>query len=268
MKNPMYAALVAIGAVMFVSCEKHESAEQPKPAEAEKPVAMAEKPVAKTEKPAEKAEKPTKEKKGSGFVELFNGKNLDGWTPSKENPDCYTVKDGILIVEGGRGHLFYSGEVNGANFKDFELKVRAKTMPNSNSGVFFHTKYQDEGWPENGYEAQVNTSYKDPKKTGSLYGVENIIVLKEGQKEPKGGKNMIRDKAPSTDGEWFDYHIIVKGSQVEIKVDGKTTVKYTEPEGGPDSNFSGRRLSEGTFAIQAHDADSVVHYERFAVKPL
>ena len=203
-----------------------------------------------------------------GFIELFDGKSLEGWTPSKENPDSYSVKDGKLIVRGGRSHLFYTGEINGGKFKDFELKVRAKTFPYANSGVYFHTEYQDEGWPGKGYECQVNSTHKDPKKTGSLYGVINILVLAEGQNPPKGGEHIEREKAPSTDGEWFDYHIIVKGREIEIKVNGETTVKYTEPEGGPASNFGGRRLSEGTFAIQAHDPDSEVHYERWAVKPL
>ncbi len=204
-----------------------------------------------------------------GFVELFNGKDLAGWTPSSENPESFSVSDGILVVKGGKSHLFYTGEVNGAKFKDFELKVRAKTLPGANSGVYFHTALQAEGWPEQGYECQVNSTHKDPKKTGSLYGVKNIVVVAEGQDVPKGGDADVREKAPSTDGEWFDYHITVQGRRIVIRVNGEVTVDYTEPEGGPASpGFAGRRLGEGTFAIQAHDPDSEVHYERFAVKPL
>ena len=203
----------------------------------------------------------------AGFVDLLNGKDLTGWTASKENPDSYSVKDGLLIVKGGRSHLFYTGKVNGGSFKNFELKIRAKTFPGANSGVYFHTKYQDTGWPDNGYECQVNSTHKDPKKTGSLYGIKNILVLKEGQKEPKGD-NILREKAPSTDGEWFEYHIKVTGKTVVIKVNGETTVSYTEPEAGPESNFKGRKLSEGTFGIQAHDPDSEIHYEYIRVRVL
>jgi len=199
------------------------------------------------------------------FVPLFNGKSLDGWTASKENPDSFSVKDGVLIVKGGRSHLFYSGKVNGGSFKDFELKLKAKTMPNANSGVYFHTKYQDKGWPGNGYECQVNSTHKDPKKTGSLYGVVNILVLKEGDKEPKGGVHIKRDKAPSTDGEWFDYHITVKGKKITIKVNGETTVEYTEPD---DLEATGRKISKGTFAIQAHDPKSEIHFKDIQVKVL
>lgn len=245
------ALAVALSALsfLFVSC-------QDEPAVPEKPSAEGE--PAKGEASA-----------GDGFIELFNGENLDGWTTSKENPDSYSVKDGILVVKGGKSHLFYTGDVNGGQFDDFHLKVRAKTFPGANSGVYFHTQPQDEGWPDIGYEAQVNSTHKDPKKTGSLYAVKNIIVLKEGQEPPKGGEHEQRDAAPSTDGEWFDYDIIVKGQQITIKVNGETTVDYTEPEGGPGiANSPGRKLSKGTFAIQAHDPDSEVHYERFAVKPL
>ena len=57
-----------------------------------------------------------------------------------------------------------------------------------------------------------------------------------------GGKHIKRDKAPSTDGEWFDYHITVKGRKITIKVNGETTVEYTEPDGVE----GGRKLGEGT----------------------
>ena len=199
------------------------------------------------------------------FVPLFNGKSLDGWTASKENPDSFSVKDGVLIVKGGRSHLFYSGKVNGGSFKNFELKLKAKTMPNANSGVYFHSKYQDKGWPSNGYECQVNSTHKDPKKTGSLYGVVNILVLKEGDKEPKGGVHLKRDKAPSTDGEWFDYQITVTGKKITIKVNGETTVEYTEPD---DLEATGRKIDKGTFAIQAHDPKSEIHFKDIQVKVL
>jgi len=222
------------------------------------------------EQPSEETKAPeAPAAEGDGFVELLNGENLDGWTASKENPESFSIVDGKLIVKGGKSHLFYTGEVEGANFKDFHLKVRAKTFPKANSGVYFHTEYQDEGWPSKGYECQVNSTHKDPKKTGSLYGVKNIIVLQEGQEPPKGGDHEKREAAPSTDGEWFDYDIIVKGKQITIQVNGETTVDYTEPDGGPGIEKSpGRKLDSGTFGIQAHDPDSEVHYERFAVKPL
>jgi hypothetical protein len=212
---------------------------------------------------------------GKKWVSLFDGKSLKGWTASKENPDSFSVKKGTLIVDGGRSHLFYTGNVNGGNFKNFELKLRVKTMKNANGGVYFHTAYQDEGWPSQGFECQVNTSQKDPKKTGSLYGIANVYVAMEPE-EPfiirvdKAGAQVYREKAPSTDGEWFDYHIIVKDEDVTLKVNGETTVQWKQPPGyaGPNPGSAGRVLGSGTFALQAHDPNSVTHYQDIQVKVL
>ncbi len=194
---------------------------------------------------AEKADKAEK-----GFVTLFNGKNLDGWKAS-ENKEACKVEDGNIILHGKRSHLFYTGKVNGGEFKDFEFKCEVKTWPNANAGVYFHTEYQESGWPSKGYEAQVNNTHKDPRKTGSLYAIKDIT------------------KAPAKDGEWWTYHIIVKGKRIVLKVNGKTTVDYTEPE-KPErpNNMKGRLLGKGTFAFQAHDPGSKVAIRNVRVKVL
>lgn len=203
------------------------------------------------------------------YASLFNGKDLEGWTPAKENPDSFFVEDGVLILKGGRCHLFYTGDVNGGIFKNFELKLQVKTTPGSNSGVYIHTQYQDTGWPDNGYECQVNSTHRNSNKTGSLFAVQNILVLKPGQKPSSVGENTIRETSPSTDGEWFDYRIVVSGSNIKTYVNGELLVDYDEPEGGPNHpQFKGRKLSEGTFALQAHDPKCEVHFRNIKVKVL
>ncbi|MEL6110400.1 MAG: DUF1080 domain-containing protein, partial [Planctomycetota bacterium] len=118
-------------------------------------------------------------------------------------------------------------------------------------GIYFHTKYQPTGWPKYGYECQVNVSHKDPKKTSSLYGVDNVA-------DP-GVK----------DNEWYTQEIIVKGRRIQLIVNGKTLVDHTEPEGKePFSKSFERRLGEGTFALQAHDPMSTVYFKNLRVKPL
>ncbi len=183
----------------------------------------------------------------NGWISLFNGKNLDGWKAS-ENEGTFTVQDGVLIVHGKRSHLFYTGPVNGANFKNFEFQADVKTHEHANSGIYFHTKYQQDGWPGKGYECQVNTSHSDVKKTGGLYGVQDV------NKYP-----------PSEDGKWFHYYIKVVGKHVTIKIDGKTTVNWIEPE---NWQGRGRKIDHGTFALQGHDPGSVVHYKNIQVRPL
>ena len=206
------------------------------------------------------------------WTSLFNGKDLTGWKSNEEVPGVFTVENGELKVSGGRAHLFYVGEKGDAKFQSFELKLKVKTTPGSNSGVYVHTKYQDKGWPDAGYECQVNSTHTDPKKTGSLYGVINVLALLEGQKEPEGGKHIKVPMAPSTDGEWFDYLIKVEGKHITLSVNGKVTVDFTEPEGWDPAkelkNMPGRKLSEGTIAIQGHDPKSTTFYKDIAIKVL
>lgn len=184
-----------------------------------------------------------------GFVSLFDGKSLEGWKKAEENPQSWQVEDGKLVCDGPRSHLFYVGDL--APFKSFHFKADVKTTPGSNSGIYFHTKYQPTDWPKYGYECQVNISHRDPKKTSSLYGVENVA-------DPG-----------VEDNEWYTQEIIVRGRHIVLKVNGRTLVDFTEPN--DQESFSDRferRLGEGTFALQAHDPDSKVYFRNLRVKKL
>ena len=102
---------------------------------------------------------------------MFNGKSLEGWKAS-ENQDSWKVADGTLVCHGPRSHLFYAAEKE--TFKNFEFECEVMTTPGSNAGIYFHTRYQETGWPRYGLECQVNVTQSDPKKSGSLYGVVDI----------------------------------------------------------------------------------------------
>jgi hypothetical protein len=135
------------------------------------------------------------------------------------------------------------GPVENANFKNFELKVDVMTEKQSNGGIFFLTKYLEEGWPEQGYEAQVNNTFdRDPRKTGSLYNIQDIL------------------EQHVKDFEWFTEHIIVKGNRIIIKINGKKLVDWTPTEG--------ERTPAGTIALQGHDPGSTIHYKNIRIKPL
>lgn len=179
-----------------------------------------------------------------GWISLFDGKSLNGWKAS-DNPASFRVEDGKIIVDGPRAHLFYAGPVANADFKDFEFKAEVMTFPGANSGIYFHTRFQETGWPGIGYEAQVNATQSDRRKTGSLYGVKDVL-----------------DVAPHADQEWFEYHITVSGKRIVHRINGKVVMDHVEP----DSISGRRRLSSGTFALQAHDPDSVIHYRNIRVK--
>jgi hypothetical protein len=188
-------------------------------------------------------------KTAAGFVPLFDGKSLNGWKKSEENPGSLKVEDGMIVVDGPRAHLFYVGDL--APFKNFHFITEVKTTPGSNSGLYFHTRYQAEGWPKYGHECQVNVTHTDPKRTSSLYGVVNI------------------PDPPVKDNEWYTQEIVVEGHRVRLILNGQTMVDYTEPADKPaESEQFERRLGEGTFAIQAHDPDSKVYFRNMRVKKL
>lgn len=183
-----------------------------------------------------------------GFTSIWDGKTFDGWKKSVENPDSWVIEDGVIVTRGPRSHLFYDGELG--PFKNFELKVDVMVEHNSNGGIYFHTKYQETGWPSAGFETQVNVSHKDWKKTGSVYGVASIGF------------------APVQDKVWWTQHIIVDGKTVTVKINDVIVVEYVEPEGAVPSEKFDRVLGKGTFALQCHDPDSVVRYKNIRVKKL
>ncbi len=183
-----------------------------------------------------------------GFVQIFDGKTFNGWKTANEHPDTWKIEDGAFVAHGERCHLYYVGDSK--PFKNFELKVDVMTDPNSNGGIYFHTKYQETSWPKYGFESQVNVSHGDWKKTGSLYDVVNL------------------GWTPAKDNQWWTQHIIVKGNQVTVKVNGITVLEYNEPAGAQARNDYTRKLDQGTFAFQAHDPKSIVRYKNVRVKRL
>ena len=179
---------------------------------------------------------------------LFNGNSLDGWDAA-DLSECFQVKDGAIVAGGGPlARLSYVGPINNHDFKNFELKIEVMTKPGSNGGIFFHTGPQKEILKK-GYEAQVCNSCGDSRKTGSLLVVED------------------HDTSPVKDDEWFEYHVLVSGKRIILKVNGKTTVDYTEPQSPKrPETWEQRVLSHGLIALQAHDANSTVLYRNIRIK--
>lgn len=185
-----------------------------------------------------------------GWHSLFDGKSLVGWRAS-DAPGTFSVKDGAIVVKGPRSHLYYVGDFQNHDFRNFELQLDVKTFPKANSGVYFHTQWQDIGWPAKGYEVQVNNSHSDTSRTGGLWGVRDYreVVV--------------------PDGRWFTLSIMVQGKRVVTRIDGKIIADYTE-EAMPErrKGLEQRLLGSGTFALQGHDPESEVHYRNIRVRPI
>ena len=186
--------------------------------------------------------------KNDGWVSLFDGKSLNGWTANR-NSGTFRVENGVIVVDGKQSHLFYSGDVMNHDFKDFEFSAEVMTVPGANSGIYFHTKYDESGWPGYGYEVQVNNSQSDWRRTGSLYGIKDIR------------------ETFVNDNEWYTQSILVKGKTIKISLNGKEVLEYVEPENVErSSDMRGRKLASGTFALQGHDPESKVYYRNIRVR--
>jgi len=192
-----------------------------------------------------------------GWISLFDGKTLSGWRAGG-HADSITARDGMIVCNGPPAYLYYVGDVENADFKNFHLKAAVMTRPGANSGIYFHTTYRESGSPTKGYEAQIHNTYtgqghRELRKTGSLYGVRNQY------------------KSIARDDEWFTMHVAVTGKRIRVSVNDVLVVDYTEPAQPLDSQKppqADRRPSHGTFALQCHDAHSQVFFKDIYVKPL
>ncbi|HET7118370.1 MAG TPA: DUF1080 domain-containing protein [Hanamia sp.] len=189
-------------------------------------------------------------KNNKGWISLFDGKSLDGWKAS-EQPGTFSVENGAIKVAGPRSHLYYEGPVMNHDFKNFEFKALVMTEPGSNSGIYFHTVYQDKGFPDKGFEVQVNNSHADWKRTAGLYDIKDTKEV------------YVKDNV------WFTLYIKVQGKHVITKINKTVVTDWTQPDGFvPPEGHPGRIIDHGTFALQGHDPKSVIFFKDIMVKPL
>ena len=167
-----------------------------------------------------------------GWITMFDGKSLDGWK-ANERPENWTVEDGAIVGRGPRSHLFYMKQECG----DCEFSAEVNISDKGNSGMYFRAAFGT-GWPK-GYEAQVNSTHKDWRRTGSLYGIADV---KE-QLVP-----------PNT---WYTEHIIAKGNHIIIKINGKVAVDHVDED---------NTYQKGYLALQQHDPGSMVRYRNLRMR--
>ena len=185
-----------------------------------------------------------------GWVSLFDGQSLSNWKVG-ENAQSFRVENGMIVVNGNTAHLFYDGDIQNHAFKNFEFKADVMTMKGANSGIYFHTQFQQSSWPQKGYEVQVNNSQSDWRRTGSLYGIQDVKEV------------YVKDST------WFTESIKVVGKRITTRINDKIVVDYTEPDNVKrEAGNEGRVISKGTFALQGHDPHSKVYFKNIMVKVL
>jgi hypothetical protein len=184
---------------------------------------------AKIEQPPAKAEE--------GWLPLFNGKNLAGWRVGPAEAKTWRVQDGILVGSGPAGMLYTTR----GDFTNFHLRAEVRINDGGNSGLFFRTPAS--GKATEGYEADINSTHKNPAKTGTLRrNGDGAVTVREMLVPP---------------GQWFAYEVIAEGNHITLKVDGKTTADFTDPQ---------PLAAAGHIALQQHNPETLVEFRKIEVK--
>jgi hypothetical protein len=219
--------------------------------------------------------------KEEAWIQLFNGKDLDGWTikmsgyPLNENfNNTFRVEDGLLEVrydeyedfDGEFGHLFYK-----TPYSRYKLRVEYRVVGEQvsggaewaykNNGVMFHSQSAesmllDQDFPVS-VEAQLLGGYGDgsERPTGNVCTPGTNIVI--------NGELITQHCTNSTSKtysgeEWVTFELVVYGdSIIHHIVNGDTVLTYSKPQiGGTDlpEGFplpQGTPLTSGYIALQA-----------------
>jgi hypothetical protein len=190
----------------------------------------------------------------AGFVSLFDGKTLNGWTLVGGHGPGYVVKDGILVCpKDGGGNLLIEKEYGNFAFR-FEFRVE----PGGNNGVGIRTPLEGDAAYE-GMEIQILDNdapqYKDLRPAqyhGSIY---DVVPAKRGfLKKP---------------GEWNEEEILAEGRHIKVTVNGHVIVDANlddikDPE--VLKKHPGLARTKGHIGFLGHDA--LVEFRNIRIKEL
>lgn len=179
-------------------------------------------------------------------VELFNGKNLDGWKLLNPNqPNGFKVENGVLVndpVQNEEQHIYYGNIRTEQEFEDFNLTLEVNIPEGSNSGVYLRGMY----------EVQVVDSYGkdvDSHNMGALYSRITPSVAAE---KPAG--------------EWQTMDITLYKRHLTVKLNG-TTIIDNQPVLGPTGGaISADLYSPGPIYLQGDHGK--VLYRNIVLKPI
>lgn len=208
-----------------------------------------------------------------GWVPLFNGKNLDGWTPKIKgfdlgvnHLDTFRVEDGILKVsydkygqfDGKFGHLFYKEP-----FSHYHLRVEYRFVGEQarggpgwafrNSGIMFHgqdpkTMRKDQDFPVSIEYQLLGGNGKDERPTGNVCSPGTNFVM--------SGKlitqHCVNSRSRTYHGDqWVTAELIVHGSgKVKHVINGETVFEYEKPQLDPKDADASRLIKDGRLLLE------------------
>ncbi len=176
-------------------------------------------------------------------IDLFNGKNLDGWVNHGE--EKWFVENGELICESGPKAQY--GYLSTEDFyDDFELTLEFKQEADGNSGVFIRSTF--EGTKVSGWQVEVAPPGKDTGGIYESYGRGWLI-----KPDPE------KDKALKM-GEWNTLKIRAEGPNITSWLNGTEMVHLEDEKIGE---------GKGAIALQIHDGGGIrVKWRNIKVTPL
>lgn len=172
---------------------------------------------------------------GPGWTVLLDGKNMGDWDRNGETN--WRLEDGAVVAdkkpEKGTAHL-----VTKQKYKDFEIYAEFWATTETNSGIFIRCQDAKNIGAKNCYEVNIWDARKDPS-----YGTGAIVNFAEVNPMPRAG------------GRWNTFHIIAKGREITVMMNGQQTVKLRNG-----------MFEEGPFTLQY--GEGVIKWRKVAVKPL
>ncbi len=169
-----------------------------------------------------------------GWIDLFNGRNLDGWDG---DPALWSVHDGA-IVGTTDGHPIQANTflIYKQPFADFILTAQVK-LRNHNSGIQFRSvQLPGPGWICSGYQADFSEA-GDRSAWGNFY--EERGRGRNVMKTPDEGWQIGRRIYHK--GDWNDVEIFAQGNRIRLKLNGVQTIDTTDD-----------KAASGIIAIQLH----------------
>ena len=202
----------------------------------------------------------------TGFIQVFDGKTLDGWSGDAK---FWSVEDGALtgIADGSlkRNHFI---TWNGSAIRNFELRVNVKVSEGGNSGIQYRGKLRPDLGSDivTGYQCDVVAN--NPNYNGMLYEEKGRRILSHtGEKVvvDSKGQPWVVDRVPVKTFEpdhWHEYRVLVEGNHHRHWIDGHLTADLV------DLDEKGRSL-EGVLAVQVHVGPAMkIQYRDFWLKHL
>ena len=197
-----------------------------------------------------------------GFVDLFNGKDLENWVDVNTSPKTWRVENGILICSGNPIGVMRSKK----QYENFVLVIEWKHMEaGGNSGIFLWSDAIPKGRLPKGMEVQMlelQWPYINRKRngepnhlgyvSGELFGAGGMRAIPE---NPRGSRSMSYEMRCKGKGEWNRYVVVAVDGTVKLSINGKFVNGIREAD-----------LRKGYLCLESEGAE--IHFRKIQIMEL